>query len=127
MKRFIFYIKLVLLLSLLYAVTGCTNKKEGIVFDSSSESSIDPEIKWAVVVDPYTACRNEHSYSALVTAHYRKGIILQVLGEADVKIDDKWEKWFAFDKGWIPGTALDISSNRLRAETVAGSILSKEN
>ncbi len=124
-KRF-FFVALILCL-FLTSFVSCEKKDVEIVFDKDSIVSLDPELRWAVVSDPYTACREDHYYDAVVTEHYRRGVILQVIGEVDVKIDDDWEKWYAFDKGWIAGSALDISSNRMRAETVSKNLLKNEN
>jgi len=105
-----------------FAFFSCKDKDE-IVFNKFDVEAIDLEYKWAVVKDPYVACRENPSYESKVSKNLRKGMMEKIIGEKTVKIIDKseneetvkYEKWIAFEEGWVPESTVDIYLNKLRA------------
>ena len=82
--------------------------------DFSTELS--PRIEWALVSDPYVACRAEAGYEFETVASFRKGEIYEVKGKKTVLVDEKKEIWYALGEGWVPSNALKVFSNKLKAE-----------
>lgn len=115
MKFFLFF----LLISSSLVVLSC-KEKDNIVFNKSDEEALDIEHKWAIVKDPYVACRETPAYDSKITKNLRKNALEVIIGEKTVKIVDgdneKYEKWIAFKDGWVPETSVDVFLNKLRAE-----------
>jgi len=107
---------------MIFLLTSCNRKGQTIVFNESDAINLNPEYQWALVVSPYTACYQDCDYASVVATHFRKGEILQVIGQETVMVDERRELWYAFDAGWIPALSLQIYSNRLKAENAAGKL-----
>jgi len=101
---------------------SCSGKKNQIVFDNSDPLSTDVEVQWAIITDPYAACRAEPSYESETINHFRKGVLVQIKGQQTVKTDGLYEKWYNFDEGWVTGSALKVYSNKLKAEKALKSL-----
>ena len=112
-----------LCLCMVVAVGGCERKERVFQFDSATPLALHPEVEWALVSAPYAACYAEADYASAVATHYRRGAVLQVQGVCSVPQGDKQERWYAFDAGWIPASALEIYANKLRADTAARQLL----
>lgn len=97
-------------------VCGCVRQNVPVQFDSSDPLALNPEIQWAVVTEPYVACYQNADYASAVLTHFRKGEILQVIGEKTVRIDDAKEIWFAFSDGWMPASSVAVYANKMRAK-----------
>lgn len=98
-----------------FIFSGCS-KNRAIIFDNSYPLAMAPDVEWAVVVDPYAAFRNFHSWESEVIGHCRCGDILQVSG---ISVNSDKESWYMFSSGWLPASAVDIYSNRLRAQSAS--------
>lgn len=119
------YLKIVFIFSIVFSFFSCRDK-ETIEFKQSDVEALDIEYKWAVVNEPYVACRENPSYEADVVKNLRKGVMEKIVGEKTVKVVIKdevsYEKWIAFNYGWVPEKSVDIYLNRLRAEKASKSI-----
>jgi len=104
---------IVVLICVLFS--SCTKKikNENIIFDNSYPLALAPDVKWAVVIEPYAAYRSESSRESGTKSYCRKGEILQVLGNFCQK--DK-ENWYLFEKGWLPESSVMVYTNRYKAE-----------
>ena len=100
-----------------FIAIGCIRKNEPVQFDNSDPLALNAEIQWAAVTEPYAACYKSADYASEVVAHFRKGEILQVIGEETVKSGGEKEKWYAFDQGWLPASTVAIYANKMRAQT----------
>lgn len=110
MKKILF---ILLIISSVF-ITSCSKKEEDkIVLDSSHPLSLAPDIRWALVIEPYSAFKKDMNYNAENIAYCRKGDILRVLGHST---DKNHNSWYKFEKGWLPETAIVIYSNRYKAE-----------
>ena len=98
--------------------SGCSKNKE-IKFQDDVPHALSPDVKWAVVIDPYAAYRSETDWSAEILGHCRKGNILEVKGTA---VFNDAENWYYFDGGWLPESAVNIYSNRYKAQTAVGQL-----
>lgn len=96
---------------------ACVRQHVPVQFDRSDPLALDPEIQWAVVTEPYAACYADAGYDAAVVAHFRKGEILQVVGERLVSGDGAGTVWYAFADGWLPQGAVAVYANKMRAQT----------
>ena len=68
---------------------------------------------------PHAAYRSETDWSAEILGHCRKGNILEVKGTA---LFNDAENWYYFDGGWLPESAVNIYSNRYKAQTAVGQL-----
>lgn len=93
-------------------LAGC-KKQTGIELDERHTLSLAPDIKWAVIKEPYVAYRTDKSWDAPTGGYERKGEILQVFGTSSAKDGGVW---FKFEGGYLPASAVVIESNRYRAE-----------
>lgn len=114
MKKSIFF----LLISLSLLIISCRDKDD-IVLNQTDIEAIDVSFKWGIVNTPYVACRESPSYEAKISKNLRKGAMEKIIGEKTVKVVDKdnvkYEKWLAFESGWVPENAVDIYMNKMRA------------
>lgn len=110
---------------LLISLLSCS-RNERISLNPSDEAALDVEHKWAVVSMPYVVCRESPSYDAPVSRNLRRGALEKIVGEKTVRVPsasgDAFEKWYAFEFGWVPENSVEVYLNRLRAEkSIAGS------
>ncbi len=109
-----------LLFLLIFAFAGCVRKNAPLELEPLALEDLDPRTKWAVISDPYVASRKEPSYESDVTKSLRKGELYKISGFCTVKTGEKkeerTEKWYLLDGGWVPDYAIKIFSNRLKAE-----------
>ncbi len=115
-KKILRHFTVILVLILLSVTAGCTRKNDVPVFDNSDPYAVEPGVEWILVTAPYAACYSEPGYGASVSEHLRKGVIRRVLGTQSVKVDGNFEKWYSLDEGWIPGSFVQVYSNKLKAE-----------
>jgi hypothetical protein len=99
-------------------------KKEAPVDLSAFESGLEYGTQWAVINDPYATFRVSYDFAEAVSGHGRRGDIEKVLGEVIVSKDGggATQIWFAFEKGWLPESSLQICSNLFKAKQVSASI-----
>ncbi len=116
-KTALFFITAALCFSLF---CSCSGNGKQITFDESDPLALDIEVQWAIITDPYAACREEPSYSSETVSHFRKGELARITGEQTVKTDGKYEKWYNFDRGWVSGSAVKVYSNKLKAQKALG-------
>lgn len=108
MKKFIILICLCLL------CFSCSKKEEIITFEENSVLDLAPDVKWALITEPYAAYRKNMDFNSDITGYCRKGDILKVLGHST---DKKNNSWYKFDKGWIPSSSLIVYSNKYKAQS----------
>ncbi|MCH5289573.1 MAG: hypothetical protein J1E32_06645 [Treponema sp.] len=104
-------------LALCAGLCSCVRQNVPVQFDRSDPLALNPEIRWAVVTDPYAACYADAGYGAAVAGHFRRGAILQIIGERTVGGDNGRETWYAFEEGWLPQGAVAVYANKMRAQT----------
>lgn len=109
-------------LALLPSLASCLDEEGAVEFRESDMASLDVEFRWAVVAEPYVACRAEPDYSASVVRNLRKGALERVDGSRTVRTDGKAETWYAVEGGWVPESGVAVYSNRLRAERAASEL-----
>ena len=95
-----------------FFVISC-KKDKTIYFDQSEPLSLEPDISWALITEPYVAFRNEDSWDGEVIGHCRKGDIFRIMGKS-IK---KEEVWYNFESGWIPESSISVYSNKFKAQT----------
>lgn len=108
-------ISLLILIAFIFSFEGCSSKGKRIEFDDSDPLAIDVEVQWAVITDPYAACRKEPDYNSETLNHLRKNDLVQIKGQQTVNTDGLYEKWYNFDEGWVTGSSLKVYSNKLKA------------
>lgn len=103
----------------LFFVLFCTACKKGnsqIEMQNLAPQDLSPRIEWALISDPYVACRKEAGYESATIASFRKGEIYEIKGNCTIIVDEKKELWYALEDGWIPSSAVRVFSNKLKAE-----------
>lgn len=99
-------------------LAGCKKQTE-ISLDERNALSLAPDVRWAVVKEPYVTYRADKSWETATGGYERKGQILQVLGTSN---DKDGGVWFKFYGGYLPASAITIEPNRYRAERTSKAI-----
>ena len=63
-----------------FVFSGC-RKSSVIVFDDSDPLALMPDVKWALIVNPYVGFQKEANWDSDVISHARKGEIFQIVGK----------------------------------------------
>ncbi len=122
MIRKIRFLPLLLILSLVLAVLSSCKKNNGqLEMPKIAPEELSPRIEWALISDPYVACRKEADYESSTIASFRKGEIYEITGNCTIVLDkgsedETKEKWYALGDGWVPSSAVKVYSNKLKAE-----------
>ena len=122
MIRKIRFLPLLLILSLVLAVLSSCKKNNGqLEMPKIALEELSPRIEWALISDPYVACRKEADYESATIASFRKGEIYEITGNCTIVLDkgsedETKEKWYALGDGWVPSSAVKVYSNKLKAE-----------
>ena len=111
------WISSLILLLFSFLIIGCA-KKDGTesMVDNSEPLALAPDVRWAVVSEPYAAFKESKDWSASVIGHCRKGDVLQVKGKS---LDSKNEVWYYFEQGWLPSSSVLVYNNRLKAQKIS--------
>ncbi|WP_294430514.1 hypothetical protein [uncultured Treponema sp.] len=106
----------VILSSILF-LASCSKNNAQLELQSLSPSELSPRIEWALIADPYVACRKDASYESATISSFRKGEIHEIKGNRTVVVDEETkELWYAIEDGWIPSYSVKVYSNKLKAE-----------
>ncbi|WP_407427560.1 hypothetical protein [Treponema sp.] len=100
---------------------SCTKNNGQIEMQSLAPEELSPRIEWALISDPYVACRKQAGYEYETIASFRKGEIYEIKGNCTIIVDkgekeEKKEKWYALEEGWVPSGTVRVYSNRLKAD-----------
>lgn len=126
LKKVYILIQIAVLLSVSFSIISCSrNHGEEIVLDNSDPLSLAPDIRWAVIKEPYAAFREETSWDSRAIDHCRNGDIFPINASSTVVKDGKTEIWYRFENGWLPASVLNVYQNKFKAQKA--SHLSKEN
>ena len=109
MKKLIF-------LALCLLFFSCKKNGGQLEMQNIAPEALSPRIEWALVSDPYVACRKEAGYEFETIASFRKGELHEIKGNCTVLVDDTKELWYALGDGWVPSRAVKVYSNKLKAE-----------
>ena len=113
-NRFIFFIVL-FIFCLCFSSCKKASKTE-LKFDNSEPLALAPDVRWALVTDPYAAYYASTDWNSEVKGYSRRGEILQVLSRQEDKQDNVW---YRFETGWLPAASITVYSNRLKAQSAA--------
>ena len=110
MKNRIFAI--FLFCSVIFIFSGC-RKSSVIVLDDSDPLALMPDVKWALIVNPYVGFQKEANWDSDVISHARKGEIFQIAGKS---VNYQNEVWYKFEEGYLHESVLLVYSNKLKAK-----------
>lgn len=112
---------------LTFAFFSCDkNKVEEIQLDNSDPLALAPDIRWALVVDPYAAFRKETSWDAEPIGYCKKGELFPVLASASVPNEKGVETWYFMEDGWLPESVISIYQNKFKAAKAAALLEEKK-
>jgi hypothetical protein len=112
----------VCVLSAVFSV-GCRNSQKQTAVDLSVfRENLEYGTRWGVITEPYATFRINTDFIAPVSGHGRRGDMEKVLGQVLIISETNQYTWYAFEKGWLPGLAVSIHSNRLKAQRVSDSM-----
>lgn len=104
-------------------LSSCQRKNAlDIVLDTSDPLALAPDIRWAVVVEPYAAFREEISWDAEASDYCKQGELFPILASALASEENGGETWYRFKEGWLPASVLAIYPNKYRALKAADSL-----
>ena len=107
---------LILSLFLSVSIFSCKKNNGQLEMPQIAPEELSPRIEWALISDPYVACRKAADYESATVASFRKGEIHEIKGNCTVLVDEMKEKWYALGDGWVPASAVRVYSNKLKAE-----------
>ena len=117
MIRSQFLLSLLILTAVFSASLSSCKKNNGqLEMPQIAPEELSPRIEWALISDPYVACRKDASYESATIASFRKGEIHEIKGNRTVLVDEMKEKWYALGDGWVPSSTVKVYSNKLKAE-----------
>ena len=100
----------------LICLSSCKKNNGQLEMQTLLPEELSPRVEWALVSDPYVACRQEASYESPTVASFRKGEIYEIKGNCRIIVDGKKELWYAIEEGWVPSSTVKVYSNKLKAE-----------
>ena len=118
-----FFVASILIFLLPLLAASCQkNDANEIVLDNSDPLALAPDVRWAVVIEPYAAFREEISWDAEAADYCKQGELFPILASALASEEDGGEVWFRFKDGWLPASAITVYPNKLRALKAAASL-----
>lgn len=104
------------------------NRVEDIVLDNSDPLALAPDVRWAIVRDPYAAFRNETSWDAEAIGYCKQGELFPVLASASVSTGNEagTETWYLMEPGWLSERVVSIYPNKFRAKKAAALLGAKK-
>lgn len=105
---------------------SCKKNSGQLKMPDLAPEDLSPRISWALISDPYVACRREADYESETIASFRKGEIYEIKGNRTVLVDEEKETWYALGDGWVPSSAVEVYSNKLKAESARKKSLSRD-
>ena len=121
----------IILLALAFAacvlLLSCAkDKTEELLLDNSDPLALAPDIRWALVDDPYAAFREKTSWDSEAVGYCKQGDYFAILASASVSGQNGVETWYMFDDGWLPASAVSVYPNKLRAAKAAAKLGAKK-
>ncbi|MBQ9207124.1 MAG: hypothetical protein IJ158_10505 [Treponema sp.] len=111
------FFALLALVAFSLSCSSCKKNTDQLSLQNLAPEDLSPRIEWALVSDPYVACRKEARYDSDTIASFRKGEIHEIKGNCTVFVDEGTkELWYALGEGWIPSRSVRVFSNKLQAE-----------
>lgn len=108
-------------LSLLFCSCG-KNRTEEIALDNSDPLALAPDVRWALVGDPYAAFREETSWNSDAVGYCKLGDFFPIKASASVMGESGQETWYLFEDGWLPASAVSVYPNKFRAAKAAAAL-----
>lgn len=106
---------------------SCARKSDlEIPLDNSDPLALAPDIKWALVVNPYAAFRNETSWDAEAVDYCRQGDLYPILASASVMGERGAETWYLMERGWLSESVVSVYPNKFRAAKAAAALEAKK-
>ncbi len=96
-----------------------------IVLDNSDPLALAPDVRWAVVIEPYAAFRESISWDAVAVDYCKQGELFPILASALAPEEMGGENWFRFEDGWLPASAISVYPNKFRAAKAAAAFGAK--
>ena len=114
----------IILFSLLPLLVASCKKHDAseIELDTSDPLALAPDVRWAVVIEPYAAFREEISWDAEAADYCKQGELFPILASALASEENGGETWYRFEDGWLPASAITVYPNKLRALKAAASL-----
>lgn len=102
------------------------NKDSEIPLDNSDPLALAPDIRWALVNDPYAAFRADTSWDAEAVAYCKQGDLFPILASATTSGERGSETWYLMERGWLPESVVSIYPNKFRAAKAAAALGAKK-
>jgi hypothetical protein len=117
---------IVLLLSIApLGLISCTKEQPVEHVDLPPTPVLTLSSEWGVIRSPFLRLREEPLQKAAITAHLRRGSILEIISRTEAKeaIDGSTAYWYQVNygglRGWVFGAFLEILDSKAEAERFA--------
>ncbi|MCR5219233.1 hypothetical protein [Treponema sp.] len=97
------------------------SKEKPIDISLDNPESINPDLHWALINEPFVAFRNDSDFDSEVSSHGRLGDVEKIIGV----FRKKERVWYRFSKGWLDADCLIVYDTQLKALSKSKELLNK--
>jgi hypothetical protein len=107
------------------ALVSCEKEQPVERIDLPPTPVLTLSTNWGVIRSPFLRLRAEPLQKAKITAHLRRGSILEIISRTEAKetIDDATAYWYQVNygglRGWVFGAFLEVLDSKSEAERFA--------
>jgi hypothetical protein len=124
-----FFSVIVLVLSIApLTLVSCEKEQPVQSIDLPPTPVLTLSAEWGVIRSPFLRLRAEPLQKAKITAHLRRGSILEIINRTEAKetIDDSTAYWYQVNygglRGWVFGAFLEVLDSKSKAERFAADL-----
>lgn len=98
---------------------SCGNPRSIKSLDLPSTPVISESDRFALVLDPYVALRDEPGATGITVSHVRRGEVYPITGKRILDEGSTIAIWVDLGSGWCPVASIELYSSREKAETAS--------
>ncbi len=118
----------VICIGVILGFSGCSGKEpeQATAIVLPSTPILSSQAGWGVTLPPYLRIRDLPAADARVTAHLRKGSVVEIMEKSDSKaiMENQEDYWYRISRhelsGWVFGPHLALYESREKAMNAAG-------
>lgn len=101
------------------SVCSCGKPRSIKSLDLPSTPVISETERFALVLDPYVALRDEPGETGITVAHVRRGEVYSITGKRIIDEGKSAAIWVDLGDGWCPAASVELYSSREKADTAS--------
>lgn len=100
-------------------LSSCRDSRSLRSLDLPSTPVITESDRFALVLDPYVALRDEPGPAGITVSHVRRGEVYAITGKRIIEEGKSHAVWVCLESGWCPVVSVELYSSRDKAETAS--------